>query len=179
MRILGIDPGIGTTGFALLDSEKSGDRLVLLQSGEVRPPKEGSRLKFLFIEIGEIIDLHQPAVVALEGTFFAKNVKSALTLGQARGIAMLAAQMRNLPVFEYSPRSVKMAVVGFGGATKDQVKIMVSRILNLPATIASEHTADAAAIAICHAHSWGLATPGSKVDPLGRLKKADASSCNR
>jgi len=155
MRILGIDPGIGTTGFAVLD-----EPLILVASGEIRIADkvrkgeiEGGRLKFIYTEIGKFIDLHQPTVVALEDTFFAKNVKSALTLGQARGIAILAAQMRNLPVFEYSPKSVKMAVVGFGGATKDQVKIMVSRILNLPVPIASEHTADAAAIAICHAHS--------------------------
>jgi len=152
MRILGVDPGIGTTGFAVL--EEASNALVLVASGEIRPQREKeSRLKFIFTGIGEIIDLHLPTVVALEDTFFANNVKSALTLGQARGVAILAAQMRNLPVFEYSPKSVKLAVVGFGGATKDQVKIMVSRILNLLTPIASEHTADAVAVAICHAHS--------------------------
>lgn len=159
MKILGIDPGIGTTGFAVLDSA-SHDHLVLVASGEIRVAdtarKTGTqrgRLQFIYTEIGEIIDLHQPTVVALEDTFFAKNVKSALTLGQAKGVAILAAQMRNLAIFEYSPKSVKIAVVGFGGATKDQVKIMVSRILNLSVPIASEHTADAAAAAICHAHT--------------------------
>jgi len=161
MKILGIDPGIGTTGFAVL--EEIPNALIVVASGEIRPVKGDGRLKFIFTKIGEIIDLHQPAVVALEDTFFAKNVKAALTLGQARGVAILSAQMRNLPVFEYSPKSVKMAVVGFGGATKDQVKIMVSRILKLSAQIASEHTADAVAVAICHAHSakWQekLATP--------------------
>ncbi len=149
MRILGIDPGIGTTGFAVLEDAP----LALVASGEIRPPKEGQRLKSIFTGIEEIIDLHQPSVVALEDTFFAKNVKSALTLGQAKGVAILSAQMHNLPVFEYSPKSVKLAVVGFGGASKDQVKIMVSRILNLPVPIVSEHIADATAIAICHAHS--------------------------
>jgi crossover junction endodeoxyribonuclease RuvC len=148
MRILGIDPGIGTTGFVVLEDAP----LMLVASGEIRVKKD-QRLKFIFTEIGKIIDSHLPTVIALEDTFFAKNVKSALTLGQAKGVAILAAQMRNLPVFEYSPKSVKLAVVGFGGATKDQVKIMVSRILNLSVPIASEHTADAAAIAICHAHS--------------------------
>jgi crossover junction endodeoxyribonuclease RuvC len=159
MRILGVDPGIGTTGFAVLE-EISG-ALVWVASGEIRVADKmrkgecegGRRLKYIFMKIGEIITFHKPEVVALEDIFFAKNVKSALTLGQAKGVAMLAAEMNNLPVFEYSPRAVKMAVVGVGAATKDQVKIMVSRILNLSMQIFSEHTADAAAIAICHAHS--------------------------
>ncbi len=156
MRILGIDPGIGKTGFAVLEEENG--RLTLKQSGEICPRNKiaKSPLKTLFTEIGNIIESHKPTVVALEDTFFAKNVKSALTLGQAKGVARLAAEMKDLPVFEYTPRALKMAVVGYGGATKDQVKEMVFRILALPSRLHSEHTADAAAVAICHAHSAKL-----------------------
>ncbi len=160
MRVLGIDPGMGTTGFALLEEagKTGGGTLVLRQSGEIRlsakkPKDQDHRLKTLFEKISEIIDRHQPTVVALEDTFFAKNAKSAFTLGQAKGVARLAAEIQNLPVFEYSPKAVKMAVVGFGGATKDQIKEMASRILMLPNRMESEHEADAAAVAICHAHS--------------------------
>jgi crossover junction endodeoxyribonuclease RuvC len=153
MRVLGIDPGIRATGFAVLE-EISG-RLLLMQSGEIVPPQSvrDRRLKFLFTEICQKIELYQPTVVALEDTFFAKNVKSALTLGQAKGVARLAAEMHDLPVFEYAPTAVKMAVVGFGGATKDQIKEMVFQILKPVRRMDSEHEADATAVAICHAHS--------------------------
>ncbi len=147
---------MGHTGFAILEEAKG--QLTLKQSGEIRPSSKRSKtpLKVLFTELERLIDLYQPTVVALEDTFFAKNVRSALTLGQAKGIARLAGEMRDLPVFEYTPTAVKMAVVGFGGATKDQVKEMVFRILALPQRMESEHEADAAAVAICHAHSAKL-----------------------
>ncbi len=141
------------TGFAVLE-EISG-RLSLMQSGEIAPPPQmrDGRLKFLFTEICQKIELYQPTVIALEDTFFAKNVKSALTLGQAKGVARLAAEINDLPVFEYAPTAVKMAVVGFGEATKDQIKEMVFQILKPAQRMNSEHEADAAAVAICHAHS--------------------------
>ncbi len=158
IRVLGVDPGMGNTGFALL--EQANGPWTLKQSGVIRPSRSskisGSPLKILFTEIGKIIELHQPTVVALEDTFFARNAKSALALGQAKGVARLAAEMNDLPVFEYTPRAVKMAVVGFGGATKDQVKEMIFRILALPHRLDSEHEADAVAVAICHAHSAKL-----------------------
>ncbi|MEK7702515.1 MAG: crossover junction endodeoxyribonuclease RuvC [Nitrospirota bacterium] len=163
MRILGIDPGIGTTGFAVIEKTtgKGGERLVLIHAGEIRASaqlkKESAscdlRLRMIFTQLCEIINADSLDAVSIEDTFFAKNVKSALTLGQARGVAILAAQMHNLPIFEYSPRAIKLAVVGFGGAEKEQVKMMVGKILNLSEPIVSEHTADAAATAICHAHS--------------------------
>jgi crossover junction endodeoxyribonuclease RuvC len=164
---------MGTTGFALIEKTTlRGEKLKLIQSGEIRATerakknstKGDQRLKIIFMEMQEIILSVAPNVVAIEDTFFAKNVKSALTLGQARGVVILSAQMHNLPIFEYSPKSVKLAVVGFGGATKEQVKIMVSRILELPEQIVSEHTADAAAVAICHAFSekWVAATSNLK-----------------
>jgi crossover junction endodeoxyribonuclease RuvC len=158
MRILGIDPGIGHTGFAIIDQERT---CTLAQSGEIRPSSAankrlGTPLKILFMEMETLIHIYQPTVVAIEDTFFAKNVKSALTLGQAKGVARLAAEMKDLPVFEYTPRAVKMAVVGYGGATKEQVQEMVFRILALPGRLDSEHASDAAAVAICHAHSAKL-----------------------
>lgn len=155
MRILGIDPGMGVTGFAVLNETPAG-QLSLKRSGEIRTATRdpfSKRLKFLFDGILQVIDSDLPDAVALEDTFLAKNFKSALKLGQARGAALLAAEFHLLPVSEYSPTAVKMAVVGYGGADKDQVRQMVSRFLQLPSVLSSEHEADAAAVAICHAHS--------------------------
>lgn len=155
MHILGIDPGMGTTGYALLE-ETSAGRLVLKRSGEIRTPSRdpfSKRLKRIFDGILDVIDSDLPAAVALEDTFLAKNFKSALKLGQARGAALLAAEFRLLPVFEYTPTAVKMSVAGYGGASKAQVQQMVGRLLQLRESLASEHEADAAATAICHVHS--------------------------
>ncbi|MFQ5587979.1 MAG: crossover junction endodeoxyribonuclease RuvC [Nitrospiria bacterium] len=155
MPILGIDPGIGVTGFSILDEDAAG-RLTYRRSGDVRTDAKTpfpQRLKKIFDHILNVIDTDRPTAVALEDTFMSKNVKSALKLGQARGAAILAAAVRSLPVFEYSPTEVKMAVVGYGGASKTQVQQMVSHFLRLENPLQSEHCADAAAVAICHAHS--------------------------
>jgi len=152
---LGIDPGIGVTGFVVLD-EDGGGRLFFKCAGQVRSTARQpfpERLKKIFDRVLEVIDQEHPAAVALEDSFLSKNVQSALKLGQARGAAILAAAFRGLPVVEYSPTAVKTAVVGYGGASKEQVQNMVARFLNLPKPLASEHQADAAAVAICHAHS--------------------------
>lgn len=155
MSILGIDPGIGVTGFAILHESPSGV-LTFNRSGQIKTNSKSpfsERLKLIFDHVLEVIDTDQPTVVALEDTFFGKNVKSALKLGQARGAAILAAAFRNLPVFDYTPTAVKLAVVGHGGANKDQVQQMVARFLKLPEMLSSDHESDAAAVAICHAHS--------------------------
>ncbi len=155
MFILGIDPGIGVTGYSILDEDVSG-RLFFHRSGDVRTdPKApfSQRLKKIFDALLEVIETEQPSAVAVEDTFMAKNVKSALKLGQARGAALLAAASRDLSVFEYSPTEVKMAVVGYGGASKAQVQQMVGHLLTLSKPLTSEHQADATAVAICHAHS--------------------------
>lgn len=125
-------------------------------SGDVRTNTKApfsQRLKKIFDQILEVIDTEHPSEVALEDTFLAKNVKSALKLGQARGAAILAAACRGLPVYDYAPTEVKMAVVGHGGAAKAQVQQMVVHLLRLSQPLASEHQSDAAAVAICHAHS--------------------------
>jgi len=155
MRILGIDPGIGVTGFVVLDEDEVG-RLSFICAAQVRSSAGlpfPERLKKIFDAMLGIIDDQLPSSVALEDSFLSKNVKSALKLGQARGVALLSAALRGLPVVEYSPTAVKMAVVGYGGASKGQVQDMVCRLLNLPEPLGSEHQADAAAVAICHAHS--------------------------
>lgn len=155
MSILGIDPGIGVTGFSVLDEDAAGS-LSFLRSGDIRTDASApfsERLKKIFDQVLEVIDTDHPSAVALEDTFLGKNVKSTLKLGQARGAAILAAAVRGLPVYEYTPTAVKMAVVGYGGAGKAQVQQMVSRFLRLSQTLRSEHQADAAAVAICHAHS--------------------------
>ncbi len=155
MSILGIDPGIGVTGFAVLDESPSGV-LTFNRSGQVKTNAKApfsERLKLIFDHILEVIETDHPTAVALEDTFFGKNVNSALKLGQARGAAILAAAFCNLPVFDYTPTAVKLAVVGHGAANKDQVQQMVARFLELPKILSSDHESDAAAVAICHAHS--------------------------
>jgi len=154
MSILGVDPGIGVTGFAVLDENASGE-LVFRRSGKIRTDPKAAfsiRLKRIFDTLLSVIDDECPVAVAVEDTFLAHNVKSALKLGQARGAAVLAAAVRDLPVFEYSPTAVKMAVVGYGGATKIQVERMVCEFLHLTKPLSTDHESDAAAVAICHAH---------------------------
>jgi len=146
---------MGVTGYAILEEAPAG-RLILKGSGEIRTIQKHpfpKRLRHLFDDLLQVIQKELPTALAIEDTFLAKNVKSALKLGQARGVALLAAEFHQIPVFEYTPTEVKMAVVGYGGATKDQIQQMVGRLLHLPAVMTSEHAADAAAVAICHIHS--------------------------
>jgi crossover junction endodeoxyribonuclease RuvC len=110
-----------------------------------------ARLARIHSALSELIAWHEPAAVALEDLYFGKNVRSALGVGQARGVAMLAAAERGIPCFDYTPQVVKMAVCGSGAAAKTQVQRMVGTLLNLPAPPASHHAADALAVAICHA----------------------------
>lgn len=136
--------------------EDAAGRLRYRCSGDVRTNTKApfsQRLKKIYDEILLVIDTEKPSVLALEDTFLAKNVKSALKLGQARGAAILAGACRDLPVYDYAPTEVKMAVVGHGGAGKGQVQQMVVHLLRLKQPLGSEHQADAAAVAICHAHS--------------------------
>jgi crossover junction endodeoxyribonuclease RuvC len=152
MRILGIDPGSRFTGFGIIDVE--GDRTTLVQHGVIR---SGSgefteRLGVIFAELRDLIRDHEPNEVAVETVFVSRNAASALKLGQARGAAVCAAISMGLPVAEYSPRLVKQAVVGRGGADKVQVQHMVCVLLNL-AEPPPEDAADALAVALCHQHT--------------------------
>ncbi len=155
MRVLGIDCGTEYTGYGVVELLASG-QLRCCTHGAIRlSPRDpmSQRLSTVFTQIGRIIHEQQPSEVAIEDVFYAVNVKSALKLGQVRGVAMLAASSAGLPVAEYAPLSIKSAVVGYGKAEKQQVQHMVTRLLDLASPPDSPDAADALAIAICHLHT--------------------------
>ncbi|NOU02006.1 MAG: crossover junction endodeoxyribonuclease RuvC [Gallionella sp.] len=166
MRILGIDPGLRVTGFGVL--EKVGQQLHYVASGCIKTPvgELPDRLKSILNSLSEVIAQYQPDQVAVEKVFVNVNPQSTLLLGQARGAAICAAVLVNLPVAEYTALQVKQAVVGNGHAKKEQVQLMVQRLLNLSG-VPSPDAADALACAICHAHGGlglgALATKGFSV----------------
>jgi len=152
VRILGIDPGSRITGFGIIDVR--GDEVSLVQQGVIRAGdgEFTARLGLIFDGLRRLIEEHAPTEVAVETVFISHNAASALKLGQARGAAVCAAISMGLPVAEYSPRSVKQAIVGRGGADKVQVQHMVGVLLQLRETPA-EDAADALAVALCHQHT--------------------------
>ncbi len=152
MRILGIDPGSRATGWAVVELE--GSRLRRVESGVLRPATDAlpGRLAAIFEGLAAAIERTAPDAAALESIFSARGARSALLLGHARGVAMLACARAGLATAEYAPSQVKAAVVGFGAAPKDQVGRMVARLLGLGAPPAADE-ADALAVAICHGHS--------------------------
>lgn len=156
MRILGIDPGSVTTGFGVVDYERG--RLQLVEQGSIGTPRGAElpeRLAIIHEKLCAVIARTIPAAVAVETPFAGRNVKSLIQLAHARGVVLLAARSAHVDVFEYSPRSVKSAVVGYGGAEKEQVAKMVRMLLPGCATLKmSADAADALAIAICHAHTF-------------------------
>jgi crossover junction endodeoxyribonuclease RuvC len=155
MRVLGVDCGTEYTGFGVVEL-RADDTLVCLTCGAIKlSPREPlpHRLAIIFDRLGAIIQEQRPDNVAIEDVFYAVNVKSALKLGQVRGVAMLAASSAGLEVAEYSPLSIKSAVVGYGKAEKQQVQHMVTRLLNLSEVPEPADAADALAIAICHLHT--------------------------
>ena len=159
VRILGIDPGSITTGFGVIESRRG--QLTLVEQGSIgtrRGADLSERLATIHEGLRVVIERTAPAAVAVETPFAGRNVKSLIQLAHARGVILLAARACSLEVFEYSPRSVKSAVVGYGGAEKEQVAKMVRMLL--PACAAMKMSADATdalAIAICHAHTAGTA----------------------
>lgn len=154
--ILGIDPGSRCTGFGVVES--SGASPSYIASGVVRPPATtlAERLGHIFSGVSELIARYHPDAVAVEDIFFARDPRAALRLGQARGAAVVAAVHAGLPVAEYSARTVKQAVVGNGGATKEQVQLMVRQLLQLSVAPPAD-AADALAVAICHVHGIAAA----------------------
>lgn len=171
VRILGIDPGLRVTGFGVID--KVGQQLYYVASGCIKTPAGDlpERLKVILNSLGMVIAQHKPDQAAVEKVFVNVNPQSTLLLGQARGAAICAAVLANLPVGEYTALQVKQAVVGNGHAEKEQVQLMVQRLLKLSGT-PSPDAADALACAICHAHGGqglgALATQGYSVKN-GRL----------
>jgi crossover junction endodeoxyribonuclease RuvC len=155
MRVLGIDCGTQFTGYGVVELRPD-EKLVCVTCGAIKlSPRDPlcERLATIFERLGEIIREHHPDNVAIEEIFYAVNVKSALKLGQVRGVAMLAASSVGLQVSEYAPLTIKSAVVGYGRAEKQQVQHMVTRLLNLAEIPESTDAADALAIAICHLHT--------------------------
>ena len=157
MRILGVDPGSITTGFGVVDYERG--RLTLVEQGSISTPRGAElpdRLARIHDAIRTVITRTTPAAVAVESPFAGQNAKSLIQLSHARGVILLAAREAMLEIFEYSPRSVKSAVVGYGGAEKEQVAKMVRMLLpGCAALKMSVDASDALAIAICHAHTAG------------------------
>jgi crossover junction endodeoxyribonuclease RuvC len=155
MRVLGIDCGTEFTGFGVCEQNDAG-KLVYKTAGAIKLSKSDSmsqRLSHVFETLSALIGEYRPDVVAIEEVFYSVNAKSALKLGQVRGVAMLAASTARLPVAEYAPLAIKSAVVGYGKAEKHQVQQMVMRLLALPEVPEPADAADALAIAICHLHT--------------------------
>ncbi len=171
LTILGIDPGLRITGFGII--RKIGSKLAYVTSGCVKAPEADlpGRLKTILEGLREVIQEHRPQQVAVEKVFVNVNPQSTLLLGQARGTAICAAVLEDLPVAEYTALQVKQAVVGNGHANKEQVQEMVRRLLRLPGSPGAD-AADALACAICHAHGGqgvgAVATAGYRVR-RGRL----------
>ncbi|THB72209.1 MAG: crossover junction endodeoxyribonuclease RuvC [Gammaproteobacteria bacterium] len=158
MRILGIDPGSRATGYGIIDTTGN-NTSTYVASGVVKTVQDDfpARLKVIFDGVGQIIEQYQPHCISIEKVFVAKNADSALKLGHARGAAICAAVARDLPVFEYTAKQTKQAVVGGGSAAKNQVQHMVMMILNLSGDI-QEDAADALAAAICHHNTSNTAS---------------------
>ena len=155
MRVLGIDCGSEYTGYGVVEQRQNRE-LICCISGAIRLKSRDAmayKLQQIFTGLTAIIAEHQPDLVAIEDVFYALNVKSALKLGQVRGVAMLAASSCGLEVTEYSPLSIKSAVVGYGRADKQQVQQMVMRLLKLSVAPEPSDASDALAIAICHIHT--------------------------
>ncbi len=157
-KILGIDPGTILTGYGIVEiDEKRQFRAV--DYGCVRPPPSKPltvRYKIIFQAIEELLDCHQPHAIVVETQYIHKNPQSGIKLGMARGVAILAAALREIPVFEYAPTRAKRAVVGKGNASKKQVQAMVQHLLALPTLPTPEDAADALALAICHGQAFTL-----------------------
>jgi crossover junction endodeoxyribonuclease RuvC len=155
VRILGVDPGSVTTGFGVIDYERG--RLMLVEQGTINTPRGAEladRLCRIHEEIAAVIRRTNPAAAAIETPFAGQNIKSLIQLAHARGVIMLAVRSAQLAVFEYAPRSVKSAVVGYGAAEKEQVAKMVRLLVaGCGTTVMSTDATDALALAICHAHS--------------------------
>ena len=168
MIVIGVDPGAANTGFGVVRT--TGERMTALDGGVIETPPDlavEKRLAQIHESLSQLIDWHEPKSVALEDLFFGRNVGSALSVGQARGVVLLAAAQRGVPCFDYTPQAVKKAVCGSGSADKGQVQRMVATLLGLPEPPTPDHAADAFAVAICHA---GGAAARAADSTLGRAR---------
>ena len=154
MRILGIDPGYGITGFGLIESDRGQNHL--LQCGAITTPANTDfswRLEVIYNDMVQLLQMAKPDVVAIEELFFGQNVTTGIGVAQARGVVLLAIRQAGLEVYSYKPMQVKQALVGYGNATKHQMMDMTKRLLHLQEMPKPDDAADAIAIALCHARS--------------------------
>lgn len=159
MVVLGIDPGIGTTGYGVVGEDEHGEaRLVAYGAIETTPGEPmPERLNVLHTAVRALLAEHRPESVAVEQLFFGRNVTTAISVGQARGVVLLAAAQAGLAVYEYKPAEVKQALSGYGNADKRQMQEMVRMLLHLDTIPRPDDAADAVAVAVCHLHSARLA----------------------
>jgi crossover junction endodeoxyribonuclease RuvC len=158
MKIFGIDPGSERTGYGCIES--AGSRHHLIACGTLSAPARApfpEKLKLIHAGLAVLLERHRPECVAVENIFYAKNVRSALKLGHARGVVLLAASEAQIPVVEYTPAEIKRAVVGYGRAEKRQVQAMMQLLLGLESAPSPHDVADALAVAICHVHTSSTA----------------------
>lgn len=154
VRVIGIDPGYAICGYGIIDVKGSTLKPVTYGVITTEPSmSEAMRLEKIFNELSDLLEDYRPDCFGIEQLFFNRNVTTAIAVGQARGVVLLAASQQDLPIYEYTPLQVKQAVVGYGKATKDQVTYMTMNILGIREKIKPDDAADALAIAICTAHS--------------------------
>lgn len=154
MKALGIDPGTATTGYGILD--ETGDTVKVIDYGCIKTSKNEpsqKRLEKICKDLKKIISKHKPNCVVVERLFFGNNAKTAMSVGQARGVILLAASQSGVDIAEYTPMEVKMAITGYGRADKKQVQQMVKRLLKLKVMPKPDDAADALAVALCHIHT--------------------------
>ncbi|MCI7145285.1 MAG: crossover junction endodeoxyribonuclease RuvC [Clostridiales bacterium] len=171
MKILGIDPGYAILGYGVI--EKTGNRFIPCTYGSLTTHKDmpmPDRLELLYDGLREIIVSEEPEVASIEELYFNNNAKTAINVGQARGVAMLACIKSGLEIAEYTPLQIKQALVGYGRADKHQVQMMVKTILNLKEIPKPDDTADALAAAICHGHSCGNRLRMRQIQEKGALR---------
>lgn len=164
MRILGIDPGYAIVGYGVIDY--AGNSFKVVEYGGITTDSKlelPERLLIIYNELSALIEKYRPDAMSVEELFFNNNAKTAINVGQARGVILLSAQIRGVEIFEYTPLQVKQAVVGYGRAEKNQVQQMVKMLLSLEKIPKPDDVADALAIAVCHAHSHNANSRLSKL----------------
>lgn len=177
MTVCGIDPGMAVTGWGIVRSQVGGDP-VYVGGGAITTPSTQAlpgRLQRLFQAVGQLFQRFTPEAVAIEELFLFPKARTTAATGQARGVILLAAAEAGLPVFEYNPRRVKMAVTGFGSADKGQMQLMVQRLLTLPQLPVPDDVADALALALCHLQTVRLPSP--RTPPVHGGEREKHRSC--
>ena len=172
MKILGIDPGYGITGFGLIEAQRG--QFQLLRCGAITTPPNTDfswRLEVIYNDMTELLRVTQPDVVAIEELFFGQNVTTGIGVAQARGVVLLAIRQAGLEVYSYKPMQVKQALVGYGNATKHQMQDMTKRLLHLNAMPKPDDAADAIAIALCHGRSNTSLLAHAQIKKLLKTKK--------